>query len=90
MCHKAIDDFLPALIFVSDWFIIRTMIENLPTASYTNDNLLYFNEDSGDAIFSWNEMGILSIDPNNINLDNPTPDEDDELFLWYGWPTKGV
>ena len=25
-----------------------------------------------------------------INLTNYDEDDDDELFLWYGWPTKGV
>ena len=24
------------------------------------------------------------------DYDNDNYDEDDELFLWYGWPTKGV
>ena len=32
--------------------------------------ILYFNEDSCGAIFSCNEIGILSIDLNNINLDD--------------------
>ena len=35
------------------------------------------NKDSGDAIFSCNEICILSIDTNNINLDNTNYDEDD-------------
>ena len=37
-------------------------------------------------------MGILGIDLNNINFDDSSYDDDDndELFLWYGWPTKGV
>ena len=41
------------------------------------DNVLYFNEDSGDVIFSCNEMGILSIDLNSINLDDTNYDGDD-------------
>ena len=41
-----------------------------------DENILYFNEDFGDAIFFCDEMGILSIDLNNINLDD-TFDEDD-------------
>ena len=39
--------------------------------------ILYFKEDSGNAIFSCNETGILSIDLNNINLDDTNYDEDD-------------
>ena len=41
------------------------------------DNVLYFNEDSGDVVFSCNEMGILSIDLNSINLDDTNYDGDD-------------
>ena len=42
-----------------------------------DDSILFFNEDSGDAIFSCNKMDILSIDLNNINLDDTNYDEDD-------------
>ena len=45
------------------------MIKKLYTALYADENILYFNEDSGDAVFSCNEVAILSIDLNNINLD---------------------
>ena len=48
-----------------------------PIALHADDNILYFNEDSGDAVFSCNEMGILSKDLNNINLDDINYDEDD-------------
>ena len=46
------------------------MIKELFTAMYADENILYFNEDSGNVSFSCNEMGILNIDLNNINLDN--------------------
>ena len=59
------------------------------TALYADDNLLYFNADSGGAIFSCNEMGVLSIDL-NINLDDTNYDEDDpetiihtRLLTWH-------
>ena len=77
MCNKAVDDFLPALKFVHDWFVTNKFIKKLFTALYTVDNILYFNEDSGDAVFPCNEMGILSIDLNKINLDHTNYDEDD-------------
>ena len=35
---------------------------------YADENILYFNEDSGNVIFNCNGMGILDIDLNNINL----------------------
>ena len=77
MCNKAIDDILPSLKFVPDWFVTNKMIKKLLTNLYAADNILYFNEDSSDAVFSCNEMGILSIDLNNINLDDTNHDEDD-------------
>ena len=33
------------------------MIKNLLTALYTDENIFYFNEDSGDIVFSCNKMG---------------------------------
>ena len=46
------------------------MIRKLFTALYEHENILYINEDSGNVVFNCNEMGILSIDINNINLEN--------------------
>ena len=46
--------------------------------------------DSGDAVFSCNEMDILSIDLNNIELDDTNYDEDEpetiihiKLLTWH-------
>ena len=38
------------------------MIKKRFVSSYTDNNIIYFNENSGDFIFSCNEMVILSID----------------------------
>ena len=38
--------------------------------------IIYSNEDSSNVVFSYNEVGILSIDLNNTNLYN-NDDEDD-------------
>ena len=53
------------------------MIKKIPTALYADDNMFYFNEVSGNVVLSCNEMGIVSWDLNNINLDNINYDEDD-------------
>ena len=52
--------------------------------------IIYSNEDSGDVIFSGNEMGILSTDLNNINVDDTNYYEDDpetiihiRLLAWH-------
>ena len=39
---KVVDDFLPALKFVSDWFVTSKMIKKLSTALYADDGLLFF------------------------------------------------
>ena len=67
LCDKAIDDFLAALKFIEvKW------LKN----SYADHNIRYFQEDSGDVTFSCNEVGILSADLDNINLDETNSDED--------------
>ena len=44
---------------------------------YADENILYFNEDSSNAVFNCNEMRNLNIDLNNINLDHTNHEEDD-------------
>ena len=53
------------------------LIKKLLPALYANENIFYSNKDSGDTVFSSNEMGILSIDLNNFNIDDTNYDEDD-------------
>ena len=52
------------------------MIVKFVLVLYADHNIIYFIEDSGDVIFSCNEIGILSVDPNNINLNDTSYDED--------------
>ena len=44
-------------------------LEILCTALYADDGLFSFDEDSADVTFFCNEMGILSVNLNNIILD---------------------
>ena len=58
---------------------------------YADNNILYFNEDSGNVIFSCNEMGILNIDLNNISLDNKFDENDPDTIIpirVLTWHTK--
>ena len=58
---------------------------------YADENILYYNEDSGNVLFYCNEMGILNIDLNNINLDNNFDEDDPEtiiLIRLLGWYIK--
>ena len=66
MCDEAVDDFLAALKFIPDWFVTNKMIKKFFTALYADENIAYFNEHSGDAVFNCNETGTLNIDLNNI------------------------
>ena len=43
---------------ISDWFVTSTIIKKLFTTLCSDDNIFYSNEDSGDAIFTCNEIGI--------------------------------
>ena len=77
MCDETVDDSLAALKFIPDWFVTSKMIKKLFPALYVDDNILYFNEDSGNPVFSCNKMGILNIGLNNINPDDTNYNEDD-------------
>ena len=90
MCDEAVDDSQEVLKFIPDWFVASKMFKKLFTSLYTDDNIIYFNENSGDVIFSCNEMGILSLDLTNIILDDSNYDEDDpetiihvRLLVWH-------
>ena len=89
MCDEAVDDSLAILKLIPDWFVTSKMIKKLFTALYADENIHYFNEDSGNVVFICNGMGILNIDINNINLDNNF-DEDNldtiiliRLLAWH-------
>ena len=68
MCDKAADDFLPALKFVPDWFVSSKMIKKLHDALFADNDILFFGEDSSNVTLSSDEMGIISVDLNNINF----------------------
>ena len=83
-CNKAVDDFLSALKFVPDWFVTCKIIKKFLLLLYADHSILYFNEIPGDAMFSCNEMVILSIDLNNINLGDTNYDEDGPETINHG------
>ena len=81
MCDKAVDDSLAALKLIPNWFVTSKKIKELYTALSADENILYFNEDSGNVVFSCNEKGILNIDLNNINLDNNFDEDDPDTII---------
>ena len=90
MWDKVVNNILPPLKLDPDWSVANKMIKKLHNALLADDDILFFDEDSGNVIFSSDEMGIFSVDLNNINLDNVNFDKDDpktiihvRLITWY-------
>ena len=75
------DDCLVAFRLITDCFVTSKRAKKLLTALYTDDNILCFNEGSGNGEFSCNEMGILNINLDNINLDDKNYNEDDHEII---------
>ena len=46
-----------------------------------DENILYFNEESANVVFSCNEIVILTIDLKNINLDNKFDEDDPDTII---------
>ena len=89
MCDEAVDDCLAVLKLIPNWFVTSKMIKKLFTALHVNENILHFNEGSGDAVINCNEMGILNIDLDNISLDDNLDEDDPDtiilirLLVWH-------
>ena len=81
MCAEDVNDSLAALKLVPDWFVTNKIIKKLFAALYADENILYFNENSGNVVFNCNGMGILNIDLNNINLDNNFDEDDPDTVI---------
>ena len=57
------------------------MIKKNFNTLYADENILFFNESSNDAVFHCNGMSILNIDLNNINLDNNCDEDDPDTII---------
>ena len=53
------------------------MIKKLDDDLFSNYEIIFVNQDSNYTTFFSDEVGILSVDLNNINLDDINFDEDD-------------
>ena len=82
MCDEAVDDSLAALKLIPDGFVTNKMIKLFYTASYADENILYFNEDFGDGTFCYDEMGVLSVNLININLDNNFDEDNPDTIIF--------
>ena len=77
MCNKAVHDCLATLKLAPDWFVTRKMIKKIFTVLYVDENILYFNGDSSNVVFNYNETSIRNIDHNCIKLHDNNFDKDD-------------
>ena len=59
MHDKAVDNFLSTHKVFPDWFVTSRMFKNLSNALFADDNILFFDEDSGSVTFSVDEWVFL-------------------------------
>ena len=57
------------------------MIKKLFTDLHADENILYFEEDSGNVVFNCNEIDIVNIDLSNINLGNNFDEDDPDTII---------
>ena len=81
MCDEAVDDSLAALGLVPNWFVTIKMVIKLCTTLHADENIIYFNEDSSNVVFSCNKMGVLNIGLNNISLDKKFDEDDSDIVI---------
>ena len=81
MSGKAVDDSQASLKLIADCFLTSKMIKKRYTALYPDDNLIYFNGNCDDVVFSCNEMGVLSVDLNIIHLENNFYENDPNTII---------
>ena len=82
MCDKAVDACLPALQFVPDWFVTNKMLEKLVNHVFSNDDIVFVNEDSDSFKFFSDDIGLNTKYLNNIHPeDDNFGDDDPEIII---------
>ena len=61
MCDEGVDYSLEVLELIPDWFATSKMVKIFFTVLYVDKNILYFDEDSGEAVFNSNEIWVFLI-----------------------------
>ena len=77
MCDKAVDAFLSPLKFVPDWFFTSKMIKKFDDDLFSNDDIIFVNEDPNNVALFTDEIGFVGVDLNKMNLDDVNFDEND-------------
>ena len=81
MCDEAVDYSLAVLKLIPDWFVTSKMIKKPFTVFYADDNIYYYDEGFGEAIFNCSGMDLLDIDLNNISLDDKFDEDDPDTII---------
>ena len=81
MCDEAANDSLASLKLTPDWFVTTKMTRKVFAALYTDDGLLFVDKDCGDVTFFCDEMGILTVNLNNINQDDNFHEDDPDTII---------
>ena len=61
MFDKAVDCYLLTLKFVPDWFVTNNMIEKLDSTMFSDDCIVFSDQDSDFVTFFINDMGLDNI-----------------------------
>ena len=87
MSNTAVDDFLPTLKFVPDWFVTNKMPERVHDTLLANDDILFFDEDFSNITFFGDEIGIFSVDLYELHINEINFDEGilKLIFMSYFW-----
>ena len=70
MCDKAVDACLPALKFVTDWFITNRILEKLDNVIFSNYDKDIDDVNSDIIAFFSDGMVLATVNLNNINFDD--------------------
>ena len=76
MCDKAVNVCLPALKFVSNWFVPNKMLKKSDNVIFSNDDMSLDDIDSNIVTFFSDSIGLNTIDLNNVILDDDNFDGD--------------
>ena len=59
MCKKAVNIFYAFLPALHEWFVTSKMIKTFHNALFTDNDILFYDQDSGNVTFSSDEMDFL-------------------------------
>ena len=83
MSDDAVDDCLPALKFVPDWFVTSKMLEKLDNALHANHDILFYNENFNKVTFIACQRHILAagLDKIKSDTDNNFYEDDRDTII---------